>query len=313
MINNSTKKVSIIGYASGIGGNIPGCKDGPDVLRARGLRKALENLGYQINDLGNAEVNKKHQDNFFKQTNSEEEKINCIKEVYSACAKLTELVEQALDQGTFPLVLGGDHSLSIGSVAGFANYYKQQGKEIGLIWIDTHADANTPSTSPSNNPFGMSVAFLLGLIPGAMQSLQKQSPAIKAQNLAYIGLRDLDLGERTLIKDSGIAAYDMKEIDIRGIAQVVQKAVEVASKNTAGFVVSFDLDVCEPLLVPGTGTPYRGGLSFRESHLVLELLCDSNKMLGLEMVELNPSLDKNHQTADLAVSLIESAMGKSIL
>lgn len=313
MIDNTTKKITVIGSASGLGGNILGCKDGPDVLRGRGLIGALEKLGYNVNDFGNAQVNKKHQVTFKKETTAEEAKINSIQETYSVCAELSDLVDQALRQNTFPLVLGGDHSLSIGSVASFANFYQLQGKDLGLIWIDTHADANTPFTSPSNNPFGMAVAFLLGLIPGSLKNLQTKLPAIKPENLVYLGLRDIDPGEKKLIKDSGITAFSMKEIDIKGIAQIAGQAIEAASKNTAGFIVSFDLDVCEPQLVPGTGTPYRGGLSLREAHLVMEMLYDSRKMLGLELVELNPSLDKNFQTADFAVALIESAMGKSIL
>lgn len=295
--------IALIGYASGIGGNILGCKDGPKKLRERGIVDALIKLGHNVKDYGDAYPNQ----NFADQIT--EHGINHIVETYGACRELYELTSKAISDGNFPLILGGDHSLSIGSTAAISD----QHKKLGLIWIDTHPDINLPSTSPSKNPFGMSVAFLLGLIPGAMKDLQQNSPAIDPANLVYVGLRDVDPGEKELINKHGIKAFSMKEIDMGRVDTVIQEAIVHASKNTDGFVVSFDLDVCEPQLVPGTGTPYRGGLTYREAHLIMELLYDSNQMLGLEMVELNPSLDVDDKTADFAIALIESAMGKSIL
>ena len=185
--------------------------------------------------------------------------------------------------------------------------------QLDLIWIDTHADCNTPETSPSMNPFGMSAAFLLAEIGGAFAGMQQRSPAVSPENLVYVGLRDVDQGEKELIRRKHITSFTMKEIDRDGIGCVIEDAIEIASLNTAGFVVSFDLDVCDPRIVPGIGTPARGGLTYREAHLALELIAESQKQLAFEMVELNPELDRNFETVDLAISLIESALGKTIL
>ena len=310
----NSKSYYLIGYAYGAAANTPGCDEAPSVLRSLKLKEKVESLGHTVIDLGDtAKAHSPTEEKFVGEKQSEDESlVRNLQATYSACRSLAEKTTAALQKGGIPLIVGGDHSLSIGSVAAVSNFFAAQGKEIGLLWIDTHADINTPTTSPSQNIFGMSVAFLLGMIPGALRSLQ-QKTAIKAENLAYIGLRDLDPGEKKLLKERNILAFSMKEIDILGLAEVTRRALEHIGKNTAGYVVSFDLDVCDPQLVPGTGTPVRGGLTFREAHLLLELLADDKRMLSLEMVELNPLLDTNYITADLAISLIESALGKTIL
>lgn len=310
------KNYSIIGYTYGESGNIPGTNEAPRVLRHFfKLEKRLKKLGHNIEDLGDTSVENYHEvsKEIEKALDPREKNISNIVPAITSCKKLAEKTKKALDNNSIPIIIGGDHSLSIASVAEVSNHYDAQGKNIGLIWVDSHGDINTPETSPSNNLFGMTVACLLGILQGQVTSFQKKSPSVSPENLVYIGLRDVDTGERKNIKEKNIAAYSIKDIDIQGMAAIAKQAIAIASKNTCGYVVSFDLDVCDPLYAPGTGTPVRGGLTYREAHLLLELIADDGKMLGLEIVELNPLLDKDFSTAEVAVSFIESALGKSIL
>lgn len=309
------KEFSLIGYACGDAADIAGCDHGPRVLRALKLVERLERLGLTITDLGDAvpDLTGGEEREILAARSEREEKIRSLPKTFAACSRLYEKTAQALRNDTTPLILGGDHSLSIGSVAAVSDHYQERGQQIGLLWIDSHSDINTPETSPSQNIFGMSVAFLLGMIPGKMSSLQKYRPAIKAENVAYIGLRDIDPEEKLLVKNSAVNAFTMKDVDLLGMPEVTRRAIAAVSANTCGYVVSFDLDVCDAALVPGTGLPIRGGLTYREIQLFMELIYDDARLLALEMVELNPLLDKNFTTAELAMSLIESALGKSIL
>jgi arginase len=243
---------------------------------------------------------------------AEEEQCQHLKTIYSNCKALSRCTSEALKQNLLPFIIGGDHSLSIGSSAAICQHYAQAKTKVGLIWIDTHADFNTPTTSPSKRIFGMTTAVLSGHVPGLLSSLQNPAPAIAEKNIAYIGLRDLDQGERQRLKDSGSFVSTIKDIDIHGIAAVVKGAMEAALDGTTGFIVSFDIDVCDSNLMPGTSTPSRGGLTFREAHCALEMLHESGKLLAFELAELNPLLDKNFQTVDIAISFIESAAGKTI-
>lgn len=307
MKNSKSQTIAIIGYAFDKGGITSGSKEGPDVIRRRGLVERLEKLGLSTKDLGNSDASLESP-----QKPSKKELdagVLDIAEVYSATSNIKNKVREALDNDLFPLTIGGDHSVSIGSTQAVSDFYKERGEKIGLIWIDTHSDINIPETSPSKRAFGMSVAYLTGLIDNNLV----QDSLIGFENTTFLGLRDVDQGERKIIKENNIFSQTVKDIDIIGMAAATKKAIEVASKDTAGFVVSFDLDVCDPRIVPGIQTPIRGGLTFREAHLVLELLYDSKKMLALELVELNPLLDRNFETADLAVSLIESGLGSSLL
>lgn len=306
---------ALIGYSSDSGGIIPGTDLGPKVLRERELIARLEALQLVVTDLGDVSHLAIAQDKeeAASLTSDQEKRVKNLLSVYAGCRRLAEKTATALHAGSFPIIIGGDHSLSIGSVSAVSNYYAEQQKKIGLIWIDTHPDLHTPETSPSKSIFGMSTAFLLGRVPGLLESLQRQRPAIDPKNIVYIGLRDVEPGEANVIREMKLAAYTMKEIDMYGLAKITEQAVTIASTNTAGFVVSFDLDVCDCSLVPGVAHPTPGGLDFREVHLVLELLHDSKKMLALELAELNPTLDKNFATTDFAIALIESAMGKTIL
>jgi len=314
-MSKSPTKYALIGFACGAGAVTGGARRAPRVLRERDLIDRLIKCGADVSDHGDVNDSVSTEEEKYVKTNAstEEKDIKELHSVYWACKRLADKVRAALDSGCFPLIIGGDHSLSIGSIPAISDYYREQGKKIGLVWVDTHPDMNVPATSPSMNAFGMSAAVLTGRIPGILANIQKHAPAIELQNLAYIGLRDVDPGEREFIKKSNLAAFTTKEIDIRGMANVIDEAIAVATKDTAGFVVSYDVDVCDPWIAPGTGTRIRGGLNYREAHLVVELLYDSKKMLGFEMVELNPLLDTDHRTAELAISLFESAIGKGIL
>lgn len=306
---------ALIGYAYGQAGRIAGCAEAPRIMRELLLLEKLRQLGLDVTDLGDtsSQLSPEEEKRILSAALPGELKANEFAPTYSACASLAQKTRQAVTQGLTPLIVGGDHSLSIGSVAAVSAHYRERGQDIGLLWIDTHGDFNTPETSLSGRIYGMSVAFLTGLIPGALASLQGSQPAVPLQKVAYIGLRDLDPGEKELMRKHNVAAFTMKEIDIHGLANVVERALKVVKNNTAGYVVSFDLDVCDPPLVPGTGVPVRGGLTYREAHLLLELLADDGGMLSFELVELNPKLDQNFVTAELALSLFESAVGKSIL
>ena len=308
-------KLSLLGYAYGGSSQMSESKLGPEVLRHRGLVDRLSALGYEVRDLGNVSPSNDAEEiaAIKREASAEELSCNNFTAAASCCKNLYAKTTLALAQDSMPLIIGGEHSLSVGSVSALSSFYQARDREIGLLWIDTHADLNTPSTSPSGNIFGMSVAFLLGLIPGYLRTLHPKPPAIRPENLAYIGLRNLDEGEKLHLKALGLKAFTIKEIDRFGLSSVIDQALETTCCNTAGIAASFDLDVCDPQLVPGTGTPCRGGLSFRESHLLMELLYDSDALKLLEVVELNPRLDRGFETADLAVSLIESACGKSIL
>jgi arginase len=220
-------------------------------------------------------------------------------------------VYKNISEGHFPLVLGGDHSQAIGKISGISRRYKEKNQDIGVIWIDAHTDMNTPQTSPSGNIHGMPLSSLLGYGHERLIALNGESPSLKPENVAIIGARDVDLSEVTLVKKLGVRVYTMTELDRRGSFNCFSEAIEKVSKNTAGVHLSFDLDGVDPREAPGVGTPVPGGLNFRESHLICEML--SNRIIGMEMVELNPTLDIQNKTGHLAVWLILSAMGKQII
>jgi arginase len=215
--------------------------------------------------------------------------------------------------GTTPLVLGGDHSLAAGSVAGVATALSERGKSLGLIWIDAHSDINTPETSLTGNVHGMPVAHLLGMGDPRLSRISAQQPAIKPEHLVYIGLRNLDEAEKEIIRSMQLHAFTMRDIDERGLRAIVADAIEIATKGTGGFHVSCDADWVDPRDAPGVGTPVRGGATLREAHLAMEMIHDSGAMLGMDLVEINPTLDNHNRTAELSVALIASAFGRRIL
>jgi arginase len=223
------------------------------------------------------------------------------------------MVEQAVQQNKLPLVLGGDHSVAVGTVSGIANYYRSRNEKIGLIWIDAHADMNTPGSSPSGNVHGMPLACCIGNGPGELTGLFGFAPKVEPPNVAIVGLRDVDRREAPNIRQAGVRAYTMREIDERGLRAVMSEAIEVACNGTAGFHLSFDMDSVDPDEAPGVGTPVRGGLTYREAHLAMEIVNDSGRLLGMEVVEVNPVLDTANRTAILGVELVMSALGQRIL
>ena len=236
-----------------------------------------------------------------------------LAEIASVCTRTGDLVEQALASACMPLILGGDHSLSMGSVAGISRFYGRRGEHVGLIWVDAHTDMNTPSTSPSGNIHGMPLAVLTGTGPEILTGLADTVPAVRPENVSIFGARHIDRRERETVKASGVRVFTMSEIDERGAAKCIDEAIERANAGTAGFHLSYDLDSVEPLIAPGVGTPVAGGLTYREAHLVCEKVARSGRLLSLEVVELNPVLDEGNRTARLAVGLIGSALGKTIL
>ncbi|MBA3241772.1 MAG: arginase, partial [Acidobacteria bacterium] len=236
-----------------------------------------------------------------------------LPEISKACTALAEDVKRVLERGELPIVLGGDHSIAIGTVAGVASFCRQREETLGLIWFDAHADMNTPESSPSGNIHGMPLAVLLGYGAPELTGIEGFSPKLDPQFCAHIGARDLDEGERELIRRLGIRFFTMREIDERGMSACVDEAIAIASKASGGYHVTLDVDALDPGDAPGSGTVVRGGLTYREAHLAMEKIADAGGALALEIVEINTALDVNNRTAELGVELILSAIGKTIL
>jgi arginase len=237
-----------------------------------------------------------------------------LKEITATCTKAAELVLKSLEAGYTPLVLGGDHSLAAGTVSGAAEFYRRKDERIGLIWVDAHSDINTPETSPSGNVHGMPLAALLGLGPSELANIYNFSPKIRPENCVLIGVRDIDQTEKDNIRRAGMTeVYTMRDIDERGMRTVIEEALRIAGRGTAGYHVSLDMDWIDPEDAPGVGTPVRGGATYREAHLAMEIIADHGRMTSFEIVEVNPVIDEHNRTADLAVELAMSAFGKKIL
>jgi len=244
---------------------------------------------------------------------SEDKEARYKPQILDVCTRLAKRVKEVVDAGEFPLVLGGDHSIAMGTVAGTAAHCREQDQSLGLIWFDAHGDMNVPGVSPSGNIHGMPLAHLLGKGDDDLKNILGFSPKVKPENVALIGVRAIDAGERKIIRDSGIHAFTMREIDEHGMAAIARRALEIVNDGTAGFHISFDVDGCDPTVIPGSGTLVPGGVSFREAHLLMEYCADNGRLLSMEIVELNPFLDERNISAKRALELILSAMGKSIL
>jgi arginase len=236
-----------------------------------------------------------------------------VKEIARVCQKLYQTSLASLTDGALPLVLGGDHSLGAGSVAASSAYARRNGMPIGLIWVDAHGDMNSPATSESGNVHGMALAALLGGEPVELGRLHGDGPAIAPAHTVLVGIRNLDEVEKKIVKSSKVHVFTMKDVDRLGITEVMERALAIAGRGTAGIHVSFDLDVCDPLIAPGVGTPVKGGLDYREAHVVMEMAAESGVLIALDLVEVNPTLDLRNTTADLGVELALSALGKQIL
>jgi len=303
-----TRRIRVIGVPLDMGASRRGVDMGPSAMRVAGLEARLEALGHQVTDSGNVRVE------IAETRNSGDKSARYLAEIAETCTRTAEAVVKTLEEGMTPLVLGGDHSLAAGSVSGVAEFYRRQGQNIGVIWIDAHSDINTPATSPSGNVHGMPLAALLGLGPEPLGNIFGYSPKVAAENTVIIGVRDIDAAERENIRRAGVAeVYTMRDIDERGMRTVMEEALRAAGRGTAGYHVSLDMDWIDPEDAPGVGTPVRGGATYREAHLAMEILADHGRLLSFEIVEVNPVIDEHNRTADLAVELACSAFGKKIL
>ena len=301
------RRVGIIGAPCGYGASIAGVDLGPAAMRVAGLRQRIAQLGYEVRDRGDLRLDCPSN------PPAHGEKLRYLCEITAACTQLAADVKKTLEGGELPVVLGGDHSIAIGSIAGAASFYRQQGKQVGLIWFDAHADMNTPETTPSGNIHGMPLAVLLGHGAQELTGIEGFSPKLDARFCAHVGARDVDAGERELIKKLGIRFFTMREIDERGMSACMEEAISIASKADAGYYVTLDVDALDPGDAPGSGTVVRGGLTYREAHLGMEKIAEAGGALALEVVEINTALDINNRTAQLGVELILSALGKTIL
>jgi arginase len=299
--------IAIIGAPLDMGAGRRGVDMGPSALRLAGLNARLASLGYIVEDLGNVSVVQQES------VSSGPENAKYLPQIAKSCEKLAQMVNGAVKAGKFPLVLGGDHSLAVGSVAGVAAAYRERQESIGLIWIDAHADMNTPETSPSGNVHGMPLACCIGHGPKELIGIFGFSPKVNPRNVVLIGIRDVDRRESEEVRASGVTCFTMRDIDERGLRSVIEEGVRIAGSGTAGIQVSFDMDSVDPDEAPGVGTPVRGGMTYREAHLAMELLSDSGRVIAMEVVEVNPVLDTANRTALLAVELVMSGMGKRIL
>jgi arginase len=299
--------VGVIGVPLAYGASMAGVELGPAALRVARLNRRIGQLGYAVRDLGDLDVEESET------TPEPGDKLKHLAEISAACADLAARVEEVLTAGELPLVLGGDHSIAIGSLSGFSSYCRKQDQTPGLIWFDAHADMNTPETSPSGNIHGMPLAVVLGHGTSSLKDLGGFSPKLDPAFCVHVGARDVDRGERELIEALGIRFMTMREIDERGMAACMNEAIEIASRASGGYAVTFDVDALDPGDAPGSGTLVRGGLTYREAHLAMEKIAEAGGMRSLEVVEINTALDVNNKTAELGVELILSALGKTIL
>jgi len=301
------KPVHIINVPLDLGASRRGTDAGPSAFRIAGLNRAVKKLGYDVTAETDISVPT------MESRNTDNSSTRFKEEILAVCESLAAVACQAMEDAEIPLVIGGDHSIAMGTVSGISAHFRKQQQDLGLIWFDAHGDMNLPDTSPTGNVHGMPLAHLLGHGDADLANVFGSHPAVKPEHVALIGIRDIDRGEREIIRKSGINAFTMRDIDEQGMSAVAQQALEVVNRGTAGFHVSFDLDGCDPSVIPGSGTLVPGGVSYREAHLLLELCAEHGRMTSLEVVELNPFIDHGNVSAERAVALVQSALGRSIL
>jgi arginase len=299
--------VHVLGVPMDLGSGRRGVDMGPSAIRIAGVEERLRELGHTVVDEGDLTIK-----------NMEELKVGDVHarylgEIARAATVACKKVDRIMSRGHFPLVLGGDHSIAVGTVSGIAAFCRRERKKLGLLWVDAHGDINTPESSPSGNIHGMPVAVLLGHGPDKLTSIGGKFRKVNPANVALVGIRSLDEGEKHRLKETGVQVHTMSDIDRHGIHRVMKKALARVTDGTDHVHVSFDLDAVDPTVAPGVGTPVKGGLDYREAHLIMELLHDSGVMTSLEMVEVNPILDQGNASAVFAVELVQSAFGKKIL
>ncbi|MGB9402414.1 MAG: arginase [Candidatus Acidiferrales bacterium] len=301
------EKIRIIGVPMDLGASRRGVDMGPSAVRVAGLQTRLKQIGRQVEDIGNVPVIQAEEQPYG------EKHAKYLAEISETCKGLADMVRKTLEEDQMPLVLGGDHSIAAGTVAGVASYYRKKSKSIGVLWLDAHGDMNTPDSSPSGNIHGMPLAAVMGYGPPELTDLAGAKPMVEPRNVALVGIRDLDAKERKLIKEIGVHVFTMRDIDERGMREVMSEALRFTTDDTAGVVVSLDMDFVDPSDAPGVGTPVRGGATYREAHLALEMIADSRAAVSFELVEINPVIDLHNKTALLGVELVLSGLGKKIL
>jgi arginase len=313
MRNSSTlhtvprSNIAIIGAPLDLGQGRRGVDMGPSAMRVANLNARIAALGYSVLDLGNVPVDQPEA------SPAGHPHAKYLPQIAATCQRLATLVGATLVEDNFPLVLGGDHSVAVGTVSGISEFFRRTGRKIGLVWLDAHADMNTPESSLSGNVHGMPLACIVGLGPPELTDLFGYRPKVDPHNTVIVGLRDVDQMEKPHVRQSGVRAFTMRDIDERGLRSVMDEAIGLASDGTAGLHLSLDLDFVDPKDAPGVGTPVRGGATYREAHLAMEMICDSGRMIAMEVVEVNPVIDEVNRTADLAVELVMSGLGKRIL
>jgi arginase len=301
------EKIRIIGVPMDLGASRRGVDMGPSALRVAGLQSRLKQLGRHVEDIGNVPVLQPEERPYG------EKKARYLDEIAETCKGLADMVRGTLDDDLLPLVLGGDHSIAVGTTAGVAAHFQKKSKRVGIIWLDAHGDMNTPESSPSGNVHGMPLAAIMGFGPPELTELAGIKPMVEPANVVLVGVRELDSKERRFVKESGVHVFTMREIDERGMREVMSEALRFAGDDTAGVAVSLDMDFVDPSDAPGVGTPVRGGVTYREAHLAFEMIADSRLMVSLELVEINPVIDLHNTTATLGVELVLSGLGKKIL
>lgn len=307
MTNGDKKKrVALLGVPLSYGADMVGVELGPAVMRMAGLKRRINQLGYDVRDLGDVPVAEAG-------PAEEHDKLKHLAEISEACERVYSEVNNALNEGDLPIIMGGDHSIAIGSLSGVAAHCRERNESLGLIWFDAHADMNTPETSPSGNIHGMPLGALLGYGARELTHIGGFAPKLDPQFCAHVGARDVDAGERELIRKLGIRFFTMREIDERGMSACMDEAIAIASRGSAGYAVTFDVDALDPNDAPGSGTLVRGGMTYREAHLAMEKIAEAGGMISLEVVEINTALDVNNKTGELGVELILSGLGKTIV
>jgi arginase len=299
--------IAIIGAPLDLGSGRRGVDMGPSAVRVANLFARVASLGFDVVDLGNAPVVQAEM------VGEGPAETKYLPQIAETCVTLAGMVEGAMEAGRAPIILGGDHSIAAGTVSGVSRFFRKQNRRIGLIWVDAHADMNTPETSPSGNVHGMPLACCIGIGPAELTDIGGPGPQVDPRNVALVGIRSVDQRERDHVRRSGVSAFTMRDIDERGLRTVMEEAIRIASAGTGAFHVSFDMDVVDPREAPGVGTPVKGGFTWREAHLAMEILCDSGMMCSMDVVEVNPVIDEVNRTAVLAVELIMSALGNRIL
>ena len=301
------RTVHVIGVPLDLGGGRRGVDMGPSAVRIAGLGERLAAMGCVVVDKGDLVTP------IPETRTARDPRKKYVREIARVCQRVYQQVLDAHQAGVLPIVIGGDHSLAAGSVAASADFAAARGRTIGLIWVDAHGDMNTPATTTSGNVHGMPLAALLGSEPAELARIGQRSPAVRPEKTVILGVRNLDDLEKDRIRESRVHLFTMKDIDRHGIAVVMKRALAIAGVGTLGVHVSADLDVCDPVIAPGVGTPVKGGLDYREAHMVMEMIADSGRLLALDLVEINPILDVQNQTAVLGAELALSALGKRII